>query len=364
MKNNRKILRNALCLLVLLCLTAATLTGCFAIRSEAHEGRADLFAHPSADSSVGSDASVQTPAEDSPEESAGWNDERKALIRSLVMEMVRGEGDADDFTIYGEVGAYTLCRILHGEDAAIVEDVFAGYRIRSTSIGYPSATHLYLVGDDAVYTLRAAYARGLIDDMGALYALLPKEMQAGCEPDAEDSFSFREPDWFGFEDGVYCAKPEKTGCGWSETREALVNSLTNMAESWFHGDGEVCVDPQAHASYCVYGEVGAYTLCSIYLPTADCGVPATETYSGYSIFSWVEGCPSVTQLYLVSDAKIYTLNAAYLRGMIRDMGALYALLPAEMQAGYDPDAEDAYRTFIAEDREEPFGFMDGVYRAK
>lgn len=197
-----KVTRNILCLLLLLCLAAGLLTGCLAVRSEEPEGSLPLeepeSALPLEDSSAASEPPAPTRPFTDPLPEA---ETREALVRSLAGEMDR-DGGSGAFTVCGEVGAYTLCYIPHGGDTAVVEDVFAGYRIFSPTVGYPSATHLYLVGDDAIYTLRAAYMQGLIADMGALYALLPAEMQAGYDLDAEDSFS-GDTDWFGFADGVY-----------------------------------------------------------------------------------------------------------------------------------------------------------------
>lgn len=187
-----KPVRNVLCILLLLCLAAATLTGCLSVSSEEPE--------ETEETTSASDPPVQTHAGLFPEEPTGWSDAREALVLSLAEQT-----ETDDYTVYGEVGAYTLCYLVSGGDTAVVEDVFAGYRIVSPTIGYPSATHLYLVGDDAIYTLCAAYTQGLIGDMGELYALLPKGMQGGYDPKEEDSF-YGETDRFGFVNGVY--RPE------------------------------------------------------------------------------------------------------------------------------------------------------------
>ena len=200
MKNVRKNLRKALCLLLLLCLTAAT-AGCASTNSEAPKAPMEGGEISQSESSAVSEVSEPMQTDDVPEGAAELSDTREALLRSLAGELFDGAG-ADACAVYGEVGAYTLCFFPFGGDAAVVEEVFAGYRISSDTVGYPSATHLYLVGDKAVYTLRAAYTRGLIEDMGDLYALLPKEMQAGYDPSAEDAF-YDEADLFGFADGVY-----------------------------------------------------------------------------------------------------------------------------------------------------------------
>lgn len=142
-----------------------------------------------------------------PNPSIGWSGTREALVLSLLGKMEPEAESAGLLEIYGEVGAYTLCKLVSGGDEAIVENVYDGYRIFSGTIGYPSETHLYLVGDAEIYTLNAAYEKGLIGDMGALYALLPEGMQAGYDPSAKDSYGGWESgsNRYGFRDGVYHA---------------------------------------------------------------------------------------------------------------------------------------------------------------
>ncbi len=115
--------------------------------------------------------------------------------------------EKDAYEILGEVGDYTLVRIDIGGDCAIVMNVYDGYQIFSSTIGYPSETHLYLIGDHAIFTLNAAYEHGLIGDMGEVYHLLPKACQAGYDPSIANSYTkaCRE-NAFGFQNGVLYVK--------------------------------------------------------------------------------------------------------------------------------------------------------------
>lgn len=365
---NRKTAQRLLCLLLLLGFAVAIFTGCFAVSSL--EGMPEESAEPesSEPESPEPEDSETEPEVSEPEVSAGWSETREELVRKLVyLSMVTWDESTADprsldrlYDAYGEVGTYTLCRIqfMCGEDEAVVEDIFDGYKIFSPSIGRPSANHLYLVGDDTVYTLRTAYRQGLIEGMGALYDLLPEKLQEGYDPAWGTSFDSigDEEDMYGFRDGVLHAEDVPdielpvVETGWSETREALVLSVWNELE------------PEAgNAEFLeICGEVGTYTLCKLG-HWGDTAI-VQNVYDGYRIFSATIGYPSETHLYLVSDTEIYTLNAAYEQGLIDDMGALYALLPEGMQAGYDPTAEDSYGSW--ESGVNRYGFTNGVYRAE
>lgn len=141
----------------------------------------------------------------------GWSGERQALAEEVVRAICCWyDGDpAAVIDVYGKVGNYTLCR-LHcgGGDEACVFDWYQGYGIYSASVGYPSSTYLYLIGDSEVYTLHAACREGLVPDMAALYALLPADMQMGYDPDHADTLGVGKSYWggddgYGFTDGVW-----------------------------------------------------------------------------------------------------------------------------------------------------------------
>lgn len=196
----RKTLQNAICLSVLLCFAAAALSGCIAASSEVPE---DVLSEE-ATSEILAEASISS------EPSAGWSETREALVNSLLEKMEM----PGMFEVYGEVGSYTLCKIGSFENGAIVENVYAGYRILSSSTGYPSETHLYFVGDTEIYIFNEAYtlmltadmAEPIINDMAAIYALLPEEMQGGYDPSAKDSAGGCGVDWYGFQNGIYRAE--------------------------------------------------------------------------------------------------------------------------------------------------------------
>lgn len=96
-------------------------------------------------------------------------------------------GDGGSYFIHSQIGDYTMIELYGGEfsAAAIVEEVYAGYRIYSGSIGHPSRTHLYWVGNGDIYTISAAYRLGLIDDIGEV--VLP-DLIIEYDPSAEDSY--------------------------------------------------------------------------------------------------------------------------------------------------------------------------------
>lgn len=125
---------------------------------------------------------------------------RAARIEALLRLAFPADEEVP-YAVFGDVGDATLVRIDRGGDCVMVSNVYAGYRILSPTAGYPSETHLYLVYDDEIWTLEAAYRQGKIADMGAVYARLPEEFRGGYDPTAPDDYEHRGD--FGFQNGVF-----------------------------------------------------------------------------------------------------------------------------------------------------------------
>lgn len=125
---------------------------------------------------------------------------------------------------------------------------------------------------------------------------------------------------------------EPAPCAWSEERQAGALALIRT-----YGGDESLVKPETIE---VLGDIGEYTFCR-FLLGGDCA-SITETYGGCTVLSGCIGYPSATRLYLVGDTRIYTLQQAYVQGIVTDMKAVYDRLPVDMPADYDPTAEDSY----------------------
>lgn len=190
MKN--RLLWFALALCLLLCSCAVGTPNEASNRSEAGsrvetsaETTEELSSEASEDTSLDAsmDASSEEPSRD-PEETLRLHTERfDALVESYPSDRFL------PYEVLGQVGNDTLifCRSTVA-DEMLVELVYDGYHFFSGSGFSPFSLGLYLVRDDGIYTLSAAYRQGLIADMGEVYNLVPKNMQKGYDPDAEDFY--------------------------------------------------------------------------------------------------------------------------------------------------------------------------------
>ncbi len=142
-------------------------------------------------------------------EASMTNEEKSALVDSFIQNAQSNHVVQENYVyeLLGEVGDYTLVRLDIGGDCAVVINVYDGYHIFSPTIGYPSETNLYLIGDSAMFTLNAAYEQGLISDMGEVYHLLPETYRAGYDPSVANSYAtVCNENALGFQNGTFSLK--------------------------------------------------------------------------------------------------------------------------------------------------------------
>lgn len=166
--------------------------------------------------------------------------------------------------------------------------------------------------------------------MGCRTFDMQESTRSSFESESENVFASKDISW---QDSFAEASSDQVApCAWSEERQAGALALIRT-----YGGDESLVKPETIE---VLGDIGEYTFCR-FLLGGDCA-SITETYGGCTVLSGCIGYPSATRLYLVGDTRIYTLQQAYVQGIVTDMKAVYDRLPVDMPADYDPTAEDSY----------------------